>query len=186
MIRFVCFVLFSSTVFFSHSLEAQNRRSGVSFTGQRATTVEQKRVPLQKAQMGGHSQLQNQRFGIEEWRKQFSPLGQRRAGIDAHQQSRLSQRRFDTQIVSFPEQVYEMALYNQQMAQIRQQAHLNTAARVHDIERAPRTLMDLQNTTHFTDQVKEADLSSINRFQFRRNRADGIPSETAGQHQLPQ
>lgn len=160
--------------------DAQNRRSGVSFSGQRADRIEQKQVPIQRADMGGTSRLQDQRFGIEEWRMQFSPMGQRRAGIDASQQSRLSQRRFETEVVTMPEQVYGMARHNQRMAELRERAHVDTDDRAWRFERAPRSMIDLQNVQHFTDQVKEADLSDINRFQFRRNRAEGVPVEAAG------
>jgi hypothetical protein len=185
MIRYTSFALtallvFSGTVFVAHSADAQNRRSGVSFSGQRADRIEQKQVPIRRADMGGTSRLQDQRFGIEDWRKQFSPLGQRRAGMDASQQSRLSQRRFDTEVVTMPEQVYGMARHNQRMAELRERAHVDTDDRAWRFERAPRSMIDLQNVKHFTDEVKEADLNDINRFQFRRNRSEGIPAEAAG------
>ncbi len=185
MIRITSFalsalVVFASFTVFAPSADAQNRRSGVSFAGQRADRIEQKQVPIQRAEMGGTSLLQDQRFGIEEWRKQFSPLGQRRAGIDPNQENRLAQRRFETEVVTMPEQVYGMARHNQRMADLRERAHVDTDDRAWRFERAPRTLMDLQNVKHFTDQVKEADLRDINRFQFRHNRPEGIPTEAAG------
>ncbi len=173
-------IIVSGLIVMAPSADAQNRRSGVSFTGQRADRIEQKQVPIQRADMGGTSRLQDQRFGIEEWRKQFSPLGQRRAGMDPSQESRLAQRRFETDVVTMPEQVYGMARHNQRMADLRERAHVDTDDRAWRFERAPRTMMDLQNVKHFTDQVKEADLRDINRFQFRRNRPEGIPTEAAG------
>ncbi len=173
-------VLFLIVCFaFAQQADAQNRRSGVSFAGQRATAFQSQGMPMETMNLQMADRMQQQRFGMESWQKQFSSVGQRRSSLQGAE-SRLGNQRFEGDTVVMPEVAYGMARHNQRMAELRERAGIATDERAARFERSPRALVDLQNVQHFTDSVVEADLDLINRYQFRRNRGSGIPVTPAG------
>lgn len=144
-----------------------------------AKALSQKRVEKKTWTGGSNAGLTNKTFPIEQWDKHFSPLGGKRANIEA--EDSWGTQVIEKKIREMPLKDYEMSSWNDRMAKLKEQAGIRTdeTARMVSQNRLYQTM--LQDSQRFPEMADTLSLRDINRYQFRRNRSDGeVPVEKAG------
>lgn len=157
------------------SLDARQR----ALTLQKKSRVADKKITMPRAEMSERSSLQNKRFGITEWHKQYSSLGRKRAPLT-----------FDGN--SSVDKSVQFSTVDRKMAPISVSGKKRKMAEVRNWNRVREAVMVSKYSDeitspvgrHIQDVVDEVSLAQINRFQTVRNsEADknGIPVQQAGQ-----
>ncbi|MEM1222421.1 MAG: hypothetical protein AAGH40_06620 [Verrucomicrobiota bacterium] len=118
----------------------------------------------------------NKSFPIQEWSKRYSSLGSQRAGGSYEQ--RYEKKTYRKQIKSYDTWQFDMAAWDEYISSVYKRSALQTDQRSKKISDRALYSMILQDTRSYRDLGEKVSLRDINRFQFRRNRAEGdIPVE---------
>lgn len=154
-------------------------RSPLGLAGRRADRIENQRFEKQLWQQPQSNSLMEKRFPLQEWDKHFSSVGTKRAPIAVEGQG--DRAIFETNQVDRKEVSFEMARWNERMADLHEKAgiEMNDEADLVANQRLYSAL--LGDTEQFSDLGEKLSLRDINRYQFRRNRSDGeVPVQRAG------
>lgn len=155
-----------------------NQRA-LDFVGGRAERLENKRVEKKLWNRPERSPLTDKRFPIKEWEKHFSPLGSKRAPIEAS--GTWKKERFETKKIEKETVDFEMSRWNEKMVDLHERAGIETSddARIASDHRLYNRM--LGEARQYRDLGDTLSLRDINRYQFRNNRPKGeIPRERAG------
>ena len=155
-----------------------NQRT-LDFAGGRAERLENKRFEKKLWNRPDRSPLGNKTFPIKEWDKHFSPLGSKRAPIEA--KGSWKRERFEAEVIERETVDFDMSRWNEKMADLHERAGIATSEEARlasDHQLYNQMLGEARQYRNLRDTLS---LQDINRYQFRRNRSDGeIPTKRAG------
>lgn len=153
--------------------------TGLGFTGKRADRLENQRFEKRMWARPAASTLFDKRFPIKEWGKHYSPLGSKRAPIEM--ESRFEKKRFETKTLDRESVDFEMSRWNEKMADLHERAGIQMDEQAQIASKHQLYQRMMQNAEPYREMRPTLSLQEINRYQFRRNRADGpVPRRRAG------
>lgn len=154
-------------------------RSPLGLSGRRADRIENQRFDKKLWQQPASNSLMEKRFPLKEWDKHFSPLGSKRSPIAVEGQG--DRAIFRTNRIDRREVSFEMARWNERMADLHQKAGIEMSDEADLASSRQMYSAMLQDTQQFSEMGGELSLRDINRYQFRRNRSDeAVPVQRAG------
>lgn len=172
------FALFFSVLLLLPPLEV-DARSPLGLSGRRADRIENQRFDKKLWQQPESNSLMEKRFPLKEWDKHFSPVGTKRAPIAVVGQG--DRAIFETNRINRKEVSFEMARWNERMADLHKKAGIEMSDEADMIASRQMYSALLRDSQQFSEMGEELSLRDINRYQFRRNRADGeLPVQRAG------
>lgn len=170
----LCIALLAATAW----LDAQS--ADLQSLGGQADRITDKRIERKSWGGGSEANLGDKTFRIEEWEKHFSPLGGKRADIEASDSWGRGEI-VEKKIKEFPKREFEMSDWNERMADLQKRAGLSTDQTAEMAGQNGRYNRMLRKSQSFPEMAETLSLKDINRYQFRRNRPDGeVPVERAG------
>ena len=158
-------------------VDANSRTLG--FLKRRADSIESQRVEKQMWSNTQTNSLMNKSFPIEHWDKHYSSVGTKRAPIAVSEGK--DKKMFEKKSFERKEISYDMARWNDQMADLHKKAGIDMDERARLVADKQLYYMMLQDAEQFRDMAEKVSLRDLNRYQFRRNHSDGeLPIQKAG------
>jgi hypothetical protein len=155
------------------SLAAGTPRSGVDFTARQDRSFSQERFEKRPWGGGSGARLADRRFHITEWDKHYSSIGSKRAPIATGETREKKSFRFGTR--EFPRVDYERAPWNREMADLHRRAGLGPDGQTSRLAARRAYNEAIGDAQKYGSLGEAVSLRDINRYQFRRNRAEGPP-----------
>ena len=147
--------------------------------GEGGSNLQEKRAPVQT-----NERFETKTIEYSRWDKEMSRLGDQRApigpeGTDARSAAQRKSFRHPG-VKSYPDEPIERARLDGQEADIRNFDEIREMALVEKYRDASVHRV-MENAREFRSMGEELGLKDLNRYQFRKNRPDGIPVQRAGE-----
>ncbi len=144
-------------------------------------TLSKKRFEQKKWSGSQQSDLTEKKISFEHWNKSYSSLGSKKQDYSLEKVS--DRKRFKTGMfnLSKKNKDIELSKWQGSMADLESKAQISTDTNAQIFQDKRMYQMMLQRAENFKETGETLSLRDINRFQFRKNRADGdVPSTKAG------
>jgi hypothetical protein len=180
MNRFAYYIL---TLFFVFSLVAHTQLSGetsvVDSYKKQEKELSRKRFEHKEWSKEKKTDLTDKSFSFKHWNKHYSTMGSKK--WDSTVDKTIEKKRFESEMMQFPTKEIELSEWQGYLANLESRAQISTDTTARIIQDKRIYEMMLQQAENYKDTGELLSLRDINRYQFRKNRPDGvIPKTNAG------